>query len=75
MAVQVQSAQAPTKNTAAQLEPRIVTFEEMESSEVHDAYQHMMVARPVCQWSAADKSPLIQIANPSHHYVNFKRNI
>ena len=69
MAVQVQSAQAPTKNTVALLEPRIVTFEEMESSEVPDAFQHLIVARTVGQWSAADKSALIHIANTSHQYV------
>ena len=50
VAIQVQSAQAPTKNTAAQLEPPIEIFEEMQSQscEVPDAFQHLIVARTVC---------------------------
>ena len=74
MAVQVISVQAPPTTTAALLEPRIVTFEDVESSEVPDAFQHLIVARTVCEWSAADKSAIIQIANPSHQYVYLKRD-
>ena len=34
----------------------------------------MIVARTVSHWSAADKTAVVQIANPSHHYEHLKRN-
>ena len=73
MAVQVESATAPTETTAALIEPLIVTFEDIESSAVPKAFQNMVVARTVSHWSAADETPVVQITNPSHRYAYLKR--
>ena len=45
MAVQVESATAPAETTAALIEPLILTFEDIESSAVPEAFQNMIVAR------------------------------
>ena len=76
MAVQVESATAPTETTTALIEPLIVTFGDIESSAVSEAFQNMTVARArtVSHWSAADKTAAVQIANPSHQYVYLKRS-
>ena len=74
MAVQVESATAPTETTAALIEPVIVTFEDIESSAVPEAFQNITVARTVSHWSAADETAVVQIANPSHQYAYLKRN-
>ena len=74
MAVQVESATAPTETTAALIESLIVTFEDTESSAVPEAFQNIIVGRTVSQWSAADKTAVVQTANPSHHYIYLKRN-
>ena len=74
MAVQVESATTPTETTAALIEPLIVTFEDIESPAVPEAFQNVIVARTVSHWSAADKTGVVQIANPSHQYVHLKRN-
>ena len=47
MSVQVESATAPTKTTAALIEPLIVTFEDIGSAAVPEAFQNMIVARTV----------------------------
>ena len=54
MAVQVVSPTAPTETTAALIEPLIVTFKDIESSAVPEAFQNTIVARTVSHWSAAD---------------------
>ena len=74
MAVQVESATAPTETPAALIEPLVVTFEDIESSVVPEAFQNMIVSLTVSHWSAADKTAVVQIANPSHQYVYLKRN-
>ena len=66
--------QKPRRHYLRVLEPRVVTFEDIESSEVLDAFQHPIVARTVRQWSAADKSALILFANPPHQHVYLTRN-
>ena len=73
MAVQVKSVTAPTEINAALIEPLIVTFEDIESSAVPEAFQDMIVARTVIHWSAADKTAVVRIANQSHQYVYLKR--
>lgn len=74
MAVHVVSARAPIEDTAALIQPLIVTYDEIASSQAPDAFEHLVVARTVCNWSAADKIAVIQIANPSHQYVYLKQN-
>ena len=74
MAVQGESVKAPTETTAALIEPLIVTFEDIESSAVPEAFQNIIVARTVSHWSAADETAVVQIANPCHQYVYLKRN-
>ena len=74
MAVQVESAKAPTETTAALIEPLIVTFEDIEPSAVPEAFENMIVARKESHWLAADKAAVVQIASPSHQYVYLKRN-
>ena len=74
MAVHVGSDHAPTETTAAIIEPLIATFEDIDSSTVPDAFQNMVIARTVCHWSAANKTAVVQIANPSNQYVYFKRD-
>ena len=80
MAVHVESVTAPTETTAALIEPLIVTFEDIESSAenieppaVPKAVQNMTVARTVCHWSSADKTAVVQVANPSSQYVYLER--
>ena len=74
MAVQVESATAPTETTAALIEPVIVRFEDIESSAVPEPFQNMIVARTVSHWPVADTTAEVQIANASHQYVYLKRN-
>ena len=74
MTVQVESGTAPTETIAAAIEPLTITFADVESSAVPESFQNMMVARTVSQWSGADKTAVVQIANPSHQYVYLKRN-
>lgn len=54
--------------------PHIVTFEDIESSNVPDPFQHLVVARTVCHWSDADIIAVTRIAEPSHQYVHLRRN-
>ena len=74
MAIQVASDHASIETTAALTEPLIATFDDTESSAVPEAFQNI-VARTVCHWSAANKTAVVQIANPSNQCVYLKHLI
>ena len=57
MAVHVETINAPAKTTAALMEPRILTAEDVHSPDVPKAFHVLVIARTVCHWSAVNKPP------------------
>ena len=74
MAVHVETINAPAETTAALIEPRIVTAEDVQSSNVPKAFDRLVIARTVCRWSAVNKTAMVQIANPSNRRVYLEKN-
>ena len=73
MAVEVETASAPNETTAALIERLIVTCNGAQSTDVPDAFNIIVEARTVCQWSSVNKTATVQIANPSGRHVHLKR--
>ena len=74
MAVHVETVNAPANTTAALIEPRIVTAEDVHSSDAPKAFHRLVIARTVCHWLPTNKSAMVQRANPSNHRVYLERN-
>ena len=74
MAVHVETVNAPANTTAALIEPRIVTAEDVHSSDTPEAFHRLVIARTVCHWSATYKSSMVEISNQSNRHVYLERN-
>lgn len=71
MAVEVHANDAPDRTITALVEPRIVTEDDMETSNTPPAFRRAIVAR-TCNWS--HRGAMVQIANPSSRLVKIERN-
>ena len=72
IAVRVFSKTAPRESTPAVIEPRIATTKTIEAQGQHNVWDTVIVARTVTNWSAIDKSAIVQIANPSNRTVTIR---
>ena len=70
MAVDVHANEAPDRTITALVEPRIVTEDDMKTSDAPQAFRRAIVARTVCNWSP--RGAMVQIANPSNRLVRIE---
>ena len=74
MVVHVETIHAPAETTATLIEFRIVTAEDVHSSDVPKSFHTLVLARTVCDRSAVNKTAMVQLANPSNSRVYLERN-
>lgn len=59
----------PVTTTPALTEPRVVINNEVRLCQTPKAFHGLVVGRAVCQWSATNRSAIVQIANASNRLV------
>ena len=63
------------KTSAALIEPLILTRDDVQSTDVPDAFCRIVVARTFCHWSSVNIIATVQIANPFGTHVHLKRKM